>query len=61
MKKLSVGGLALALLVLASENTSAQEQQMTCEEYMALGQEIVDREIAANTQIEGAKRPARIA
>ena len=52
MKKLSVGGLALALLVLASENISAQEQQMTCEEYMALGQEIVNREIAANTQIE---------
>ena len=52
MKKLSVGGLALALLVLASENISAQEQQMTCEEYMALGQEIVNREVAANTQIE---------
>ena len=52
MKKLSVGGLALALLVLASENISAQEQQMTCEEYMALGQEIVNREIAANDQIE---------
>lgn len=52
MKKLSVGGLALALLVLASENISAQEQQMTCEEYMALGQEIVNREVAANAQIE---------
>ena len=52
MKKLSVGGLALALLVLASENISAQEQQMTCEEYMALGQEIVNRELAANDQIE---------
>ena len=52
MKKLSVGGLALALLVLASENTSAQEQQMTCEEYMALGQEIVNREVSANDQIE---------
>ena len=52
MKKLSVGGLALALLVLASENTSAQEQQMTCEEYMALGNELVKREAAANTQIE---------
>ena len=52
MKKLSVGGLALALLVLSSENISAQEQQMTCEEYMALGQEIVNREVAANTQIE---------
>ena len=51
MKKLSVGGLALALLVLASENTSAQEQ-MTCEEYMALGNELVNREAAANTQIE---------
>ena len=52
MKKLSVGGLALALLVLASENIYAQEQQMTCEEYMALGQEIVNREVAANAQIE---------
>ena len=52
MKKLSVGGLALALLVLASENISAQEQQMTCEEYMALGQEIVNREVAANAQTE---------
>ena len=52
MKKLSVGGLALALLVLASENTSAQEQKMTCEEYMALGGELVNREAAANTQIE---------
>ena len=52
MKKLSVGGLALALLVLASENISAQEQPMTCEEYMALGQEIVNREVAANDQIE---------
>ena len=52
MKKLSVGGLALALLVLASENTFAQEQQMTCEEYMALGNELVNREAAANTQIE---------
>ncbi len=51
MKKLSVGGLALALLVLASKNTSAQEQ-MTCEEYMALGNELVNREAAANTQIE---------
>lgn len=52
MKKLSVGGLALALLVLVNENTSAQEQQMTCEEYMALGQEIVNREAAASTEIE---------
>lgn len=52
MKKLSVGGLALALLVLVNENTSAQEQQMTCEEYMALGHEIVNREAAANTEIE---------
>ena len=52
MKKLSVGGLALALLVLASGNISAQEQKMTCEEYMALGQEIVNREVAANAQIE---------
>ncbi len=52
MKKLSVGGLALALLVLASENTAAQEQKMTCEEYMALGNELVNREAAANTQIE---------
>jgi len=52
MKKLSVGGLALALLVLASGNISAQEQQMTCEEYMALGNELVNRETAANTQIE---------
>ena len=52
MKKLSVGGLALALLVLASGNISAQEQQMTCEEYMALGNELVNRENAANTQIE---------
>jgi nucleoid-associated protein YgaU len=52
MKKLSVGGLALALLVLASENTAAQEQKMTCEEYMALGNELVNREVAANTQIE---------
>ena len=52
MKKLSVGELALALLVLVNENTSAQEQQMTCEEYMALGQEIVNREAAASTEIE---------
>ena len=53
MKKLSVGGLALALLVLVvNENTSAQEQQMTCEEYMALGQEIVNREAVASTEIE---------
>jgi len=52
MKKLSVGGLALALLVLASGNISAQEQQMTCEEYMAQGNELVNRENAANTQIE---------
>ena len=52
MKMLSVGGLALALLVLASENISAQEQPMTCEEYMALGQEIVNREVEANDQIE---------
>ena len=52
MKKFSVGGLALALLVIASENISAQEQQMTCEEYMALGSELVNREVAANTQIE---------
>ena len=52
MKKLSVGGLALALLVLVNENTFAQEQQMTCEEYMALGQEIVNREAAASTEIE---------
>ncbi len=52
MKKLSVGGLALALLVLASENTAAQEQKMTCEEYMALGSELVNREVAANTQLE---------
>ena len=52
MKKLSVGGLALALLVLASENTAAQEQKMTCEEYMAQGNELVNREAAANTQIE---------
>lgn len=52
MKKLSVGGLALALLVLITENTAAQEQQMTCEEYIALGHEIVNREAAANTEIE---------
>lgn len=52
MKKLSVGGLALALLVLITENTAAQEQQMTCEEYIALGDEIVNREAAANTEIE---------
>ena len=52
MKKLSVGGLALALLVLTSENTAAQEQKMTCEEYMALGNEFVNREATANTQIE---------
>lgn len=52
MKKLSVGGLALALLVLTSENTAAQEQNMTCEEYMALGNELVNREVAANTQLE---------
>ena len=51
MKKLSVGGLALALLVLV-KNTSAQEQQMTCEEYIALGHEIVNREAVANTEIE---------
>lgn len=51
MKKLSVGGLALALLVLV-KNTSAQEQQMTCEEYIALGHEIVNREAVANTKIE---------
>jgi len=53
MKKLFVGGLALALLVLASENAAAQEEKkMTREEYVAQMADLTGRDTKAAGQIE---------
>lgn len=53
MKKLFIGGLALALLVLASENAAAQEEKkMTREEYVAQMADLTGRDTKAAGQIE---------
>ena len=53
MKKLFIGGLALALLVLASENATAQEEKkMTREEYVGQIADLTGRETKAQGQIE---------
>ena len=52
MKKLFIGGLALALLVSASENAAAQEEKkMTRDEYMAQMADLTGREGTAEGQI----------
>jgi len=53
MKKLFVGGLALALLGFTSENAAAQdEEKMTREGYVAQIADLTGRESTANDQIE---------
>ena len=53
MKKLFIGGLALALLVSASENAAAQEEKkMTRDEYVAQMADLTGREGTAKGQIE---------
>ena len=53
MKKLFIGGLALALLVSASENAAAQEEKkMTRDEYVAQMADLTGREGTAKSQIE---------
>jgi nucleoid-associated protein YgaU len=53
MKKLFIGGLALALLVSASGNAAAQEEKkMTREEYVAQVADLTGREGTAKGQIE---------
>ncbi len=53
MKKLFIGGLALALLVLASENAAAQEEKkMTREEYVAQMADLTGGDTKAAGQIE---------
>jgi nucleoid-associated protein YgaU len=53
MKKLFIGGLALALLVSASENAAAQEEKkMTRDEYVAQMADLTGREATAKGQIE---------
>lgn len=53
MKKLFIGGLALALLVSASENAAAQENdKMTREEYVAQMADLTGREATAKSQIK---------
>ena len=53
MKKLFIGGLALALLVSASENAAAQdEKKMTRDEYVAQMADLTGREGTAKGQIE---------
>ena len=52
MKKLFIGGLALALLVSASENAAAQEEnKMTRDEYVAQMADLTGREGTAKGQI----------
>ena len=52
MKKLFVGGLALALLLTMSENAAAQEEKkMTREGYIAQMADLTDREMKANAEI----------
>ena len=52
MKKLLVGGLALALLLTVSENAAAQEEKkMTREGYIAQMADLTDREMKANAEI----------
>jgi nucleoid-associated protein YgaU len=52
MKKLFIGGLALALLVSASENAAAQEEKkMTRDEYVAQMADLTGREGSAKGQI----------
>ncbi len=53
MKKLFIGGLALALLVSASENAAAQEEKkITRDEYVAQVADLTGREGTAKSQIE---------
>ena len=53
MKKLFIGGLALALLVSASENAAAQEEKkITRDEYVAQMADLTGREGTAKGQIE---------
>jgi nucleoid-associated protein YgaU len=53
MKKLFIGGLALALLVSASENAAAQEEKkITRDEYVAQMADLTGREGTAKSQIE---------
>ena len=53
MKRLFIGGLALALLVSASENAAAQEEKkMTRDEYVAQMADLTGREGTAKGQIE---------
>lgn len=53
MKKVFIGGLALALLVSASGNAAAQEEKkMTREEYVAQTADLTARETKANGQID---------
>jgi nucleoid-associated protein YgaU len=53
MKRLFIGGLALALLVSASENAAAQEEKkMTRDEYVAQMADLTGREGTAKSQIE---------
>jgi len=52
MKKLFVGGLALALLLTVSENAAAQEEKkMTREDYIAQMADLTDREMKAKAEI----------
>ena len=52
MKKLFVGGLALALLLTVSENAAAQEEKkMTREDYIAQMADLTDREMKAKAAI----------
>jgi len=52
MKKLFVGGLALALLLTLSENAAAQEEKkMTREGYIAQMADLTDREMKAKAEI----------
>ena len=52
MKKLFVGGLALALLLTVSENAAAQEEKkMTREDYIAQMADLTDREMNAKAEI----------
>ena len=56
MKKLFIGGLALALLVSASENAAAQEdEKITREGYVAQMADLTSREATAKDQIEKMK------
>ena len=52
MKKLFIGGLALALLVSASENAAAQEEKkMTRDEYVAQMADLTGREGTAKGKL----------